>query len=160
MNRKFRLSVAGFVAVVILVASNAGAQSKPDSLASLKAQADSISAVLGRALLQKDSARIVGSVSDTVGIVMPGNKAFSGREKLAHYLPLLFEKWGGARVEVTRNAIERVPGYTDMARQTGALALTRTDPNGKDDKWLGQYTVYWKFTDTSWTIERLFVATR
>lgn len=158
MIRKLRLSLAGFAAVLIVAASSASAQSKPDSLAFLKAQADSISAVLSRAILQKDSVQIMGAVSDTVGVLMPGRKIVNGREKIAQYLHLLFQKWGGAKLVTTRKAIEKVPGYAGIARQAGGLMLTWPDSTGTGEKWQGQYTVYWRFTDSSWTVERLFVA--
>ena len=158
MIRKLRLSLAGVAAVLVVAASSASAQSKPDSLAFLKAQADSISAVLGRAILQQDSTKILAAVSDTVGVLMPGRKIVNGREKVAQYLHLLFQKWGGARLETKRTAIEKVPGYGSIARQAGTLSLTPADSTGTN--WSGQYTVYWRFTDSSWTVERLFVAQR
>jgi len=160
MNQHLKLSLVILAAVLMFGASNASAQSKPDSLAFLKAQADTISAVLARAILQQDSTRIVSVIADTAGIVMPGKKALSGRDNIARYIRLLFQSWGGARLETTRSAIEKVQGYAGIARQAGTLTLTPADSTKTSAKWYGQYTVYWRFTDTTWIIERLFVSNR
>jgi hypothetical protein len=158
MIRKTRVSLAWLAAGLVVVASSAFAQPKPDSLALLKTQADSISAVVGRALLNRDSVLLASALSDTVGVVLPGNKATNGRETISKYFPLFFGTVGGSALQTTRTIIEKVPGYDHLARQGGEYTLTRTDAAGKEEKRRGKYVVYWNYTDTTWIVERLFVS--
>lgn len=158
MIQKTRVSLAWLAVGLVVAASSAFAQAKPDSLALLKVQADSISAVAGRAILNQDSALLVSILSDTVGVVMPGNKASNGRETLSRYFSLFFGMVGGHSLHTTRTIIEKVPGYDHLARQGGEYTLTRTDSTGKEVKLYGKYVIYWNYTDTSWIVERLFVS--
>jgi len=160
MIRKTRVSLAWLAAGLVVVALSAFAQPKPDSLALLKTQADSISAVMGRALLNRDSTLLASTFSDTVGVVLPGNKASNGLANLSRYFSLFFGTVGGSSLQTTRTIIEKVPGYEHLARQGGEYTLTRTDTTGGVSKLQGKYVVYWNYTDASWIVERLFVSQR
>lgn len=151
-----------WLTVILLVGYTAiGAQTPaPDQTAALKKQADSIATIVGSALSKKDSAMLMSILSDTVGILMPGKKTLNGKSSAARYLPLLLQTVGGAKLETKRKAVEKVQGYADLAREAGNYSLTKKSETGQTQVWKGQYTVYWRFRDSAWVIERLFVSDR
>lgn len=132
----------------------------PGQNVDVKKQADSIAAVVGSALLNKDSALLVSIFSDTVGILMPGKKTLTGKGSVAKYASLLFKTVGGGKLETKRTAAEKIKGYTDLAREAGTYTLTKKSDTGQAQVWKGQYTVYWRFRENTWLIERLFVSDR
>jgi hypothetical protein len=160
MNRQIRLKMLWVALCLLIFASNAGAQAKPDTLAFLKKQADTLGASLGQALAKQDSTLLMSLLSDTVAIKMPGDKIVMGRANVAKYVSLLFSTVGGGKLETTRLAIEKIVGYKYLARQAGLFTLTRPDTLGSGGKWQGEYSVYWRYTDSTWVIERLFVSKR
>ena len=137
--------------------SGAAQTTAPDDLAAVRKQADSITTVIGTALAQQDTALLASALSDTVGIVLPGNKKLDSKAKAVKYFPLLMQTVGGGKLEKTRLAIEKIAGYESLAREAGTYRLTRVSEAGVTQEWRGQYTIYWKRNDTELVIERLFV---
>ncbi|MEW5796670.1 MAG: DUF4440 domain-containing protein [Candidatus Zixiibacteriota bacterium] len=146
------------VCLLALYASGAAQSKSPDKLAAVKAEADSIAVIIGAALAQKDSVLLASALSDTVGIVLPGDKKLDSKAKAARYFWLLMKTVGGSKLERTRTAIEPIAGHADLAREAGAYRLSRTSEAGVTEEWRGKYTVYWRRSgDGGWMIERLFV---
>ncbi len=119
---------------------------------------DTTFARITKALVTRDTSLIGSVLVDDISLIMPGDKALSGRQVIMKYVPLLMERLGGSKLVTTRRQVDIIPDRPDIIREAGGLTLTRTDPEGEVFKWIGVYTIYWQLKDSVWVIDRAFVS--
>jgi len=149
------------LAMLLLAASGAQAQAeKDDPLAPVRTCSDSLLATAVTALANSDSALLASIFIDSVGMLMPGNKPLSGKQIVTKYFPLFFRNCGGGELTTTRLQIDPVRDYDDIVREAGQYTVTRRIDSTQTQRFTGHYTVYWGRRDSTWVIERLFIADR
>lgn len=121
---------------------------------------DTAIARITKALTTRDTSLIGSVLVDDIDLVMPGDKALSGRQTVMKYTPLLMERLGGSKLVTTRLQVDTIPDHPDIIREAGGLTLTRSDPEGMNFEWKGTYTIYWQLRNSVWVIARAFVSER
>lgn len=149
------------LAVLLLAISGAQAQTeKDDPLAPVLTCSDSLLSIVVTALANSDSASLASILIDSVGVLMPGNKPLSGKDMVTKYFPLFFSTCGGGELTTTRLQIDPVRDYDDVVREAGQYTVIRRIDSSQTQRLTGHYTAYWGRRDSTWVIERLFIADR
>ena len=158
MSTGFKTTIVSTLSCLLICFASAQAESKPaDSLEAVTAVSDSTLALVARIISQQDTALVNAVFVEDVGLVMPGNKTLTGRAMVKKYIPLLLSKAGGGMLTTSRLKIEPLADYADRVREAGLFTLTREVEDGDDYRQTGAYTIYWKFGDDGWFIERGFI---
>ncbi len=155
-SRMFAMTLSLFLGAGLAMADTEKTEPQP----SITSISDTAIARITKALITRDTALIGSVLVEDISLIMPGNKAFSGREKVMKYAPLLMERLGGSKLVTTRLQIDTIPDHPDVIREAGGLTLTRTDPEGKVFKWNGAYAIFWHLRDSVWVIQRAFISER
>jgi len=149
------------LAMLLLAISGAQAQTeKDDPLAPVRTCSDSLLSTVVTALADSDSALLASIFIDSVDVLMPGNKPLSGKRMVTKYIPLFFRTYGGGELKTRRLNLDPVRDYDDVVREAGQYTVTRRIDSTQTQRFTGHYTAYWGRRDSTWVIERLFIADR
>jgi len=128
-----------------------------DALSDVITTSDTTRATVARAIADKDTVLLGSVFTEKVAIAMPRGKNLMGRANVIRYCPLLFDKFGGCEVSFHRQEFAEVRDYDDLVREAGLFEISQTVEDRVDTVWSGAYTIYWRLTDSTWSMDRVFL---